>query len=227
MGRRKIKGNMDIELAIDVLEMAEHLDHVILFSRDGDFHRLVEAVQRRGLRVSVVSTIKSSPPMVADELRRQADDFIELSELVEPIARNPLERGPWPAIAASNGCEADDTVAMRSRDQGSPRKSGGNPGSPAFDRLMPINATSQSPSRKRPAEGDRGACSRGHRGQREWTGGGDTAKSEEQSYAPRIGHEPEPAVRSANPEREALPRAGDAERPMPDERGIVARSAKG
>ena len=94
MGRRKIKGNMDIELAIDVLEMAEHLDHVILFSGDGDFRRLVEAVQRRGLRVSVVSTIKSSPPMVADELRRQADDFIELSELAPLIARNPSERTP-------------------------------------------------------------------------------------------------------------------------------------
>jgi uncharacterized LabA/DUF88 family protein len=94
MGRRKIKGNMDIELAIDVLEMAEHLDHVILFSGDGDFRRLVEAVQRRGLRVSVVSTIKSSPPMVADELRRQADDFIELAELAPLIARNPSERTP-------------------------------------------------------------------------------------------------------------------------------------
>jgi len=94
MGRRKLKGNMDIELAIDVLEMAEHLDHVILFSGDGDFRRLVEAVQRRGLRVSVVSTIKSSPPMVADELRRQADDFIELAELAPLIARNPGERAP-------------------------------------------------------------------------------------------------------------------------------------
>src|SRR5436190_20217235 len=73
MGRRKMKGNMAIELAVDVLELAEHLDHVILFSGDGDFRRLVEAVQRKGLRVSVVSTIKSSPPMVADELRRQAD----------------------------------------------------------------------------------------------------------------------------------------------------------
>lgn len=62
---------MDIELAIDVLEMSDHLDHVILFSGDGDFRRLVEAVQRKGLHVSVVSTIKSSPPMVADELRRQ------------------------------------------------------------------------------------------------------------------------------------------------------------
>jgi uncharacterized LabA/DUF88 family protein len=106
MGRRKIKGNMDIELAIDVLEMAEHLDHVILFSGDGDFRRLVEAVQRRGLRVSVVSTIKSSPPMVADELRRQADDFIELSELAPLIARTPSERAPRPA-AAGNARDAD------------------------------------------------------------------------------------------------------------------------
>ena len=87
MGRRKIKGNMDIELAIDVLEMASHLDHVVLFSGDGDFRRLVEAVQRKGVRVSVVSTIRSTPPMVADELRRQADTFIELDELSGLIAR--------------------------------------------------------------------------------------------------------------------------------------------
>ncbi|HET6620960.1 MAG TPA: NYN domain-containing protein [Dongiaceae bacterium] len=87
MGRRKIKGNMDIELAIDVLEMAAHLDHVVLFSGDGDFRRLVEAVQRKGVRVSVVSTIRSSPPMVADELRRQSDNFIELEELSSLIAR--------------------------------------------------------------------------------------------------------------------------------------------
>jgi len=108
-GRRKIKGNMDIELAVDMLEMTEHLDHVILFSGDGDFRRLVEAVQRKGLRVSVVSTIKSSPPMVADELRRQADDFIELSELVPLIARNPSERAARPAVPASNGPgDADD-----------------------------------------------------------------------------------------------------------------------
>jgi uncharacterized LabA/DUF88 family protein len=106
-GRRKIKGNMDIELAIDVLEMAEHLDHVILFSGDGDFRRLVEAVQRRGLRVSVVSTIKSSPPMVADELRRQADDFIELSEIAPLIARNASERAPRPAVAGQRDSEAE------------------------------------------------------------------------------------------------------------------------
>ena len=94
MGRRKLKGNMDIELAIDMLEMAAHLDHVVLFSGDGDFRRLVEAVQRKGVRVSVVSTIGPQPPMVADELRRQADNFIELAELAPLIARNPSERAP-------------------------------------------------------------------------------------------------------------------------------------
>lgn len=87
-GRRKIKGNMDIELAIDVMEMAEHVDQIVLFSGDGDFRRLVEAVQRKGVRVTVVSTIRSQPPMVADELRRQADRFVELEELAPHIARS-------------------------------------------------------------------------------------------------------------------------------------------
>jgi len=93
-GRRKIKGNMDIELAIDVMEMAEHLDHIVLFSGDGDFRRLVEAVQRKGVRVTVVSTVRSSPPMVADELRRQADSFIELDSLSAEIARTHQHREP-------------------------------------------------------------------------------------------------------------------------------------
>ncbi len=87
LGRRKIKGDMDIELAIDMLELAPHLDHVILFSGDGDFRRLVEVIQRKGVRVSVVSTVKSNPPMIADELRRQADDFIELQDLAKEISR--------------------------------------------------------------------------------------------------------------------------------------------
>ena len=87
MGRRKLKGNMDIELAIDVMEMAQSLDHIVLFSGDGDFRRLVEAVQRKGVRVTIVSTIRSTPPMVADELRRQADVFIELQDLAPQIMR--------------------------------------------------------------------------------------------------------------------------------------------
>ncbi|HEY0901561.1 MAG TPA: NYN domain-containing protein [Micavibrio sp.] len=86
-GRRKVKGNMDIELAIDMMEMADHVDHIMLFSGDGDFRRLIEAVQRKGVRVTVVSTIKSAPPMVADELRRQADHFLELDLLAEEIMR--------------------------------------------------------------------------------------------------------------------------------------------
>ncbi len=95
-GRRKIKGNMDIELAIDVMEMCDHVDHIMIFSGDGDFRRLVEAVQRKGVRVSVVSTMRSSPPMVADELRRQADNFIELQELMPHIARarDPNQQQP-------------------------------------------------------------------------------------------------------------------------------------
>ena len=84
--RRKIKGDVDIELAIDMLEMAPHLDHVILFSGDGDFRRLIEVVHTKAAR-GVVSTVKSNPPMVADELRRQADDFIELQDLAKKSPR--------------------------------------------------------------------------------------------------------------------------------------------
>jgi len=92
LGRRKVKGNMDIELAVDVMEMADHLDHIVLFSGDGDFRSLVEAVQRKGVRVSVVSTNMTQPAMVADELRRQADEFIELVNLMAKIGRDPIER---------------------------------------------------------------------------------------------------------------------------------------
>ena len=92
MGRRKVKGNMDIELAVDAMEMAAHLDHVVLFSGDGDFRSLVEALQRRGCRVSVVSTVATQPAMVADELRRQADEFLDLAQLANRIGRDPSER---------------------------------------------------------------------------------------------------------------------------------------
>ena len=93
-GRRKVKGNMDIELAVDAMEMADHLDHIVLFSGDGDFRSLVEAVQRKGVRVSVVSTNTTQPAMIADELRRQADEFIDLITLIPKIGRDPAERAP-------------------------------------------------------------------------------------------------------------------------------------
>ncbi len=90
-GRRRIKGNMDIELAIDMLELADKIDHAILFSGDSDFRRLVEAMQRRGVRVSVISSIRTSPPMVADELRRQADQFIDLVDIAPEFTRRQTE----------------------------------------------------------------------------------------------------------------------------------------
>jgi uncharacterized LabA/DUF88 family protein len=88
-GRRKIKGNMDIELTVDAMELAAQLDHVVLFSGDGDFRSLVAALQAKGLRVSVVSTLQTQPPMIADELRRQADQFIDIADLQKGIRRDP------------------------------------------------------------------------------------------------------------------------------------------
>ena len=103
-GRRKVKGNMDIELCVDAMELAARVDHVVLFSGDGDFRPLVESLQRQGVRVSVVSTIRSQPPLIADELRRQVDNFIELDELREGIGRPPRE--PRPALAEEAALEA-------------------------------------------------------------------------------------------------------------------------
>ena len=124
-GRRKIKGNMDIELTVDAMELADHLDHVVLFSGDGDFRSLVEALQQKGKRVSVISTLHTQPPMVADELRRQADQFIDLSDMANLIGRDPGNRpnrdaapprfssprapvGPGPVPAAGRGQDDDD-----------------------------------------------------------------------------------------------------------------------
>ena len=92
-GRRKIKGNMDIELTVNAMELAPHLDHIVLFSGDGHFRPLIESLQRKGVRVSVVSTIRSNPPMIADELRRQADNFIELDGLRDVVGRPARDDG--------------------------------------------------------------------------------------------------------------------------------------
>lgn len=91
-GHRRIRGDMDVDMAVDVFEASAALDHVVLFTGDGDFRKLVEAVQRRGVRVTVVSTLKSDPPMVSDELRRQADTFIDLADLGKLIGRDPASR---------------------------------------------------------------------------------------------------------------------------------------
>jgi uncharacterized LabA/DUF88 family protein len=96
-GRKRVRGNMDVELAVDMLEAAGWADHIVLFSGNGDFRRLVEAVKAKGVRVSVVSTMNATPPMISDELRREADTFIELVDLGELIARPRRETSEAPA----------------------------------------------------------------------------------------------------------------------------------
>jgi uncharacterized LabA/DUF88 family protein len=91
-GRRRFKGDMDVELAVDLLQAADYCDHAFLFSGDGDFVAAIEAVQRKGMRVSVVSTIKSNPPMASDDIRRAADNFVDLADLSPLIGRPPRER---------------------------------------------------------------------------------------------------------------------------------------
>ena len=124
-GRTRYKGNISIELAVDMMEMAPSIDHAILFSGDGDFRQLLEAVQRRGVRVTVISTFRAQSPMVSDELRRQADTFIELQDLTKDIARKsrgnetegdipdfvkkPAARNPTPADPEP-GFDEDDGI---------------------------------------------------------------------------------------------------------------------
>lgn len=94
-GHSRTKGNMDIEIAVDMLELAPRLDHVVLFSGDGDFRRLAQAMQAKGVRVTVVSTVTSQPPQIADDLRRQADAFIDLADIINEIGKPkaPMNQG--------------------------------------------------------------------------------------------------------------------------------------
>jgi len=120
-GRRKIKGNMDIELAVDCMRLADSLDHIVIFSGDGDFRSLVSALQEKGKRVSVISTLQTQPPMVADELRRQADQFIDIADLESSISRDAHVRAPQrdgrvfsargAALPAREGAFHDDGLA--------------------------------------------------------------------------------------------------------------------
>ncbi len=111
-GRRRFKGNMDIEIAVDMVNLAEHVDHIVLFSGDGDFRRLIESVQRRGVRVTVISSTHTQPSMIADELRRQADCFIDLKDLEDEFLR-PRRTAP-----------AGGRAGERSRSEDAPARGG-------------------------------------------------------------------------------------------------------
>ena len=108
-GRRKIKGNMDIELTVDAMRLADSLDHIVLFTGDGDFRALVAALKLKGKRVSVISTLQTTPAMVADELRREADQFIDLAELEGAICRDPAVR----AARIEAGADRPERVERR------------------------------------------------------------------------------------------------------------------
>jgi uncharacterized LabA/DUF88 family protein len=92
---------------VDALEIAPHIDHAYIFSGDGDFTRVVHAMQRKGVRVSVVSTLATKPPMIADELRRQCDEFIDLTHLVDKVGRDPEIRAERMRKRAEAQAEAD------------------------------------------------------------------------------------------------------------------------
>jgi uncharacterized LabA/DUF88 family protein len=135
-GRRKVKGNMDIELAVDAMQLADKLDHLVLFSGDGDFRSLVQAIQEKGRRVSVISTLQTQPAMVADELRRQADQFIDLADLENLISREmssrpPRDREPREARdrepAGSNHRGAARPTPAATPDRGADRNPAGRP----------------------------------------------------------------------------------------------------
>jgi uncharacterized LabA/DUF88 family protein len=100
-GRKRWRGDMKVEMAVDMLAMADHADHLVLFSGDGDFCRLTEAVQAKGVRLTVVSTVKSQPPLASDDLRRQADDFIDLDDLANLVGR-PKRDAPLPRFVTQD-----------------------------------------------------------------------------------------------------------------------------
>jgi uncharacterized LabA/DUF88 family protein len=104
-GRRRIKANTDVDLAVCAMDIADHVDEIVLCSGDGGFRPLVASLQRRGVRVTVISTLVSESSIVADELRRQADMFIDLADLKSRIAR---------AAPRSTG-EADGVISIRCR----------------------------------------------------------------------------------------------------------------
>ena len=109
-GRKRFRGDIDIEIAVDMMEMAAHVDHLVLFSGDGDFRRLVEAVQQRGVRVTVVSTVKSQPPMASDDLRRQCDTFVDLADLSSIIGRPRQSAERLPRFIQGETSDHDEDV---------------------------------------------------------------------------------------------------------------------
>ena len=76
-----IKANVDIEMACDIIEMLDRLDVVCLASGDGDFQRLVEVIQAKGVRVEIIAVGSST----AVNLRNAADQFTDIQGIIQKI----------------------------------------------------------------------------------------------------------------------------------------------
>lgn len=92
--KRRVRPSLDVDLTVDAMTLGDSVNHIVLFSGDGQYLALVEALQRKGVKVTVVSSLKTTPSMVSDDLRRTADHFLDLADLTDRLGRDPSERPP-------------------------------------------------------------------------------------------------------------------------------------
>ena len=95
-----LKANTDLDMAVDVLNESDKLDTVLLVTGDGDFTRVVTALQSKGCRVEVLAFAN-----ISRELREQADTFINGYVLpgllpVRKPAENSRDMPVWGAMGS-------------------------------------------------------------------------------------------------------------------------------
>lgn len=88
----RTKGNMDCEITVEMMLLKDSVTHMVLFSGDGDFCHLVRTLQAHGVRVTVVSSKQTQPPMVSNDLRKVCDQFIDLADMRGEFCRSGRER---------------------------------------------------------------------------------------------------------------------------------------
>jgi len=88
-GQKYFRANHAVEIAVDAIEIASSIQRLVLVPGDDDFTALADALQRKGIRFSVLSTMKGEKPMVSNQLRRSADEFLEMADLLPRIGREP------------------------------------------------------------------------------------------------------------------------------------------
>lgn len=86
-GSQRVKGNMDVEIAITAINFAKHIEHAVIMSGSGDMIPVVEELQERGVRVTIISSKETPGTVVSDGLRRAADNFIDLAEIRSHVER--------------------------------------------------------------------------------------------------------------------------------------------